>query len=812
MLKNYFLIAFRNIRRNRIFSLLNIIGLAIGIAACLLIAQYVAFQNSFDSFHSAADKTYRVDIQSFQNGEDEGVSSFSTYLLAPTLMEKVPAIEAVTRLHYQYGGAIVTANRGNEQKQFFEEQMYYADQPFFEIFDYKLLKGDKDRLLTDPKSMVITESMAQKYFPGNSDVVGKFLKVDGGWMDDTYKITGLLEDFPSNSQLDIDFIMPIDDLLKNQQYVEDNGWDWSNFYTFAMLDENASEQHASDGMKNIIMDIQGEHLESDNREEYVVLTPFLDIHLNDPADDYELASGVDQQSVNLFAVIALFIILIAWLNYVNLATAQAIKRAKEVGIRKVIGAVKKQLVAQFLLEAFTLNFISLTLAFGIAYLCIPLLSELISKEMALGVGITSQHWVYFILAFIIGSFLSGLYPAFILSNYKPVVVIKGAIGGASKKFGLRQSLVIIQMVIGMFLITGTFTVYRQLNFMRNHDLGLNVDQVLVVNSPKIYKSWDDVKPKIANFKQELKNLTSVSQVSSSDAVPGGDYNWGTRLTKQGQDVGEAKPVKFMFVDDNFSETYEIELLAGRFHDKEIKGNRNEVVVNKTLLEKFDIASPEEAIGVNMIVGDNQFPIIGVLEDYHWYGLQMEKDPIVLRQTNHGGFISVKINTQDLRGSMSQIEALYSSFFPGNPFDHYFMDDFFNRQYENDQTFGKIFSAFSIVAIVVTCLGLFGLASFTLSQRVKEISVRKVLGASVKRIMLMIYKDYLILIVISSSLSLPIIYFAINSWLEFYAYRISLTMDVLIIPVIILIVIAVLSVSYQTLRAATTNPATSLRSE
>ncbi len=814
MLKNYLRICFRNIQRNRVFSFINIVGLAIGIAACLLILQYVSFESSFDQFHKNKDRVFRTDVRNIDQGEDRGLSSYTAYKLGPTIKETVPGVTHFTRTHPQYYGAVVTYKGTNEEdtRQFFEEDkaMYFVDQDFFEMFDYKLLKGNRSSLLTDPMSIVVTESMVNKYLPNEAEPLGKFLNVDGGWYPGTYKITGVLEDLPGNTFFSFGFLLPVHELLKNGQYQEDDGWGWNNFATYVMIDPNTTRSLAEDQAKNVLNDRNEDEDQVSNSRSDIEFTSLNDFHLNDQSETS--TADVSERALFFFTIIALFIIGIAWLNYINLATAQAIKRSKEIGIRKVVGAVKGQLVFQFLLEAFIVNLMAFGLAMVLAYLTLPFLGSVMGKSLEFGTGVSLTHWVYFGVIFLLGTLLSGFYPAIVLSGFKPVLVIKGNTMSGHSKFGLRQVLVVAQLMVGLFLISGTMVVYKQLEFMRTSDLGLKVEQVLSIRGPRVFDDRDKMGQDLQVFKNKVRGLAAVSSVSGSDAIPGGDYNWGTSMIREGQDESQGQRVMMMWVDESFHDAYGMELLAGRFHSKDLRGEERQVVVNETTIKNFSFESPEEAIGKKMKVGDHVFPIIGVLKDYHWFSLKEEKLPILLNFTEYGTNISVRLGANDIRNTMTTIREEYESAFPNNPFDYYFMDEFFNRQYESDRQFGQIFSAFSLVAIVIACLGLFGLASFTLSLRVKEIGIRKVLGATLLSILTMLYKDYIKLILIAAVIGLPLVYLSMQNWLDDYTNRISITLDLMVVPIIVLMLITILTIGFQSMRAALANPTSSLRDE
>ncbi len=809
MQAHYFKTGLRNIQKHKTFSLLNILGLAVGIAACLTILQYVAFESSYDQFHSRKDDIYRVDTNHFKDSVLISRASWSAFKLGPTIKSTVPGVETITRTHVLEGNAVVTFKEAssNYQRQFLEEEgmLYFVDQSFFDLFDYKVVKGNRNHLLEAPNSIVITEEMWMKYMPDVDDPVGETLNIGGGRYPGAFQITGVIETLPENTMYSFGFLMPMHDLLKSEQYSEDNGWGWSNFVTYAMTEPGASIDQIEEQARYIVKE-NGDEVA--NRESYVTFTELNDLHLRDETNQ----DGVTDETLSFFMIIAIFIIGIAWLNYINLSTAQAIRRAKEVGIRKTVGAAKSQLVFQFLLEAFIVNFIALLLAFLLTSGTVPLLNEVIGKTFYFGFGIYSEHWMVFFGAFVLGTILTGFYPALVLSRFKPSEIIKGSSSTGKRKFGLRQILVTAQLMIGVFLIAGTYTVHRQLQFMLSQNLGLNVDQVVSITAPMVFENEESLSQKMVVFYEKLRTLPAVSSVSASNSVPGGEYNWSTSMTVDGRENEHRQGIRMMFVDDHFHNTYDMELAAGRFHDPNLKGEKHPVVVNETLVKKFDLGTPEEAIGKKMRTGSTTFPIIGVLKDYHWRSLKQETQPILLYYLEQGDYVSVRISAAEIGETMNTIENEYKALFPDNPFSYDFMDDFFERQYQADNQFRQIFSVFSFIAIMIACLGLFGLASFTLNQRVKEIGIRKVLGARMSAILTLLYKDYMILIGLATIIVTPITYFALKQWLDDFAFRINITFDLFLVPVLMLAIIMILTISYQSFRAAFTNPASSLRSE
>lgn len=808
MVRNYYKMAFRSIKKDRVHTFINVFGIAIGMAAVILILQYTSFEFSYDSFHKRKADIYRLDSFVSREGVEVARHPNSGYGYGPELMEKVPGIEAFLRIHALGGGAVVTSESESQSKrQFFEEEgkLYFVDQAFFQAFDFELLQGNESALLADLHNIVITEKIWMKYLPNVQEPIGKTLKIDGGRYPGTFRVSGILKNLPENSRFaNIEFFLPMKGLLTAEQYEEDDGWGWSNFVTYVVKEPNADIRQIQFAAINIINDRREEESEFHSD---LILSPFTDLHLRDQTRQ----EGITAKKLSFFLIIAFFIIVIAWLNYINLSTAQAMKRAKEVGVRKVIGAARPQLIAQFVLETLIINGVALLLAFGIAFGSLPLLESLTEKSFTLGEYIPVSSWLVFFGIFFLGTFLSGFYPALILSSFNPIVVIKGTSFLRNRKFGLRQVLVTFQLLIAICLITGTWSVYRQLHFMQNQDLGLEIDQVLNVRAPFVFENEETVVKKIDRFRDRLHSIAAVQEVSVSDALPGGEYNWGSRLTVEGSDEA-AISIQMMMVDENFQNTYGMELLAGRFHDKALQSVPHQIVVNETTLEQFNLGSAEEAVGKRLKKGETFFPIIGVLKDFHWNSLRDKKIPTLLYYTNFGGNLSVKVSSKNLKETMARIGEHYEDIFPDNPFDYHFVDAYFNDQYKEDQQFGTIFNSFSIIAIVIACLGLFGLASFTLSLRIKEIGIRKILGAKVLSILTLIFKDYLLLIGLAAIFGIPVLYFLLENWLEDYAYSIEITPDLFLIPVIMLIAITFCTIGYQCIKAATRNPATSLRTE
>ncbi len=810
MLKSFLKFTLRNLMKRKWYSLINILGLAIGMAACLVILEYVNLELNYDSFHVNKDQVYRTLTTSFSNGENRGTFPLSGFAQGPSLEHDYADVEAFCRLHPQYGGSVVTIGEGTSTKQFFEEDMYYVDSTFFQFFSFPLIEGDENSALSYPKSILLSESMAMKYFDGE-DALGKTMVLDGGWDEGDYKVTGIFADVPQNTHLKFDFLMSIEDLLNNEQYLNDNGWGWSNFFTYIKLNKQVVLSDFEEKLPEFVQKYEGEDLAESNSNYVITLQPIEQIHLTTGLKE-EMAATRSAGSVYAFGIIAVFILIIAWVNYINLATARSLERAREVGIKKVVGLTNRQLISQFLMESGMLNIMAMILAIGIAAISLPYLGQIIGKTLSISAFNSLNFWWVVLGILLIGTLLAGFYPAFVLASYKPSAVLKSAQnkgGGVT----LRKSLVIFQFAASMALIGGTITVYKQISFMRNQDLGLDFNQVVVVKGPSVLPEDVRFRNLFASFKTEMSRIPGVLSMASSGAIPGGDFNWGTSMRRAGDEASENKSGNVTWVDDQFITTYNIKLISGRIWDMTQEADRGKVIINEKAITTFGLGDIEQALFEKIVLGNDTVEIIGVTENYNWASLNKANVPILLAPTRaSNSFFSIKLARESITPTLKELEAQYKASFPGNPFDYFFIDDYFNEQYQADQQFGALFSIFSILAIFVACLGLSGLASYTAMQRIREIGVRKVLGASSKSIVLLLSRNFIVMVLIAGILVTPVLIWGIGNWLDGYAYHISIGWELYLLPMIFLMIITLVTVSLQTMRAAAANPVESLRVE
>lgn len=814
MIKNYFKVAFRNLLSKKVYSGINILGLSIGLACCLLIFQYVAFEYSFDRFHENEPKLYRV-LQSYARGGDEldQGHAYTAQALAPALEEGVPEILHITRLHSD--NAILSSAAHPEQV-FEEEGVLYADPEFLKMFTFPLVAGDIGRAL-ESGTALLSESAAQKYF-GEANPVGQVLDVTGQ-VEKSYRVTGVFKDVPANSHLQFDVLLPMVDLLRGENYSNEpeGGWSWNNFSTYIQLHPAADLAEAERKMTEVYLAHRGEVLRQQGARSALHIQPLRDIHLNAETTGPLDAVMGSYRTVYFFTIIGLITLGIALVNYVNLATARALNRAREVGVRKVIGAQRKQLIAQFLCESALTNLAAAVLAVALAAWLAPMVNELAETQFTVALWMNPSFWAAFFLTLGVSMLLSGLYPAFVLSSFKPIAVLKGKTGSFSGQLWLRRGLVVLQFAASIVLVAGTVVVYNQLSYMRGMDLGLDLEQVLTIEGPRVLPEETDRATATATFLQELRRLPAVQQTAASSSLPGQGFNWnGASIRKATDDPANAIRGVATYIDTSFADLYGLELVAGNgFEDITLSDAEDAswtVITNETAVKALGFSSPAEAVDQMLDIGGGEARIIGVYKDFYWSSAHGEQQSIVFGPTSNGRHISLRIATHDLPSTISNIQAVYNRLFPGNVFHYAFADEVFDQQYHNDQRFARLFSVFAALAIFIACLGLFGLAAFTAQQRTKEIGIRKVMGATVGHVVALLSRDFLKLVIIGFVVAVPIAWYTMNQWLEDFAYRIQIGAGVFLLAGLAAILIALATVSWQSVKAALANPVDSLRDE
>jgi putative ABC transport system permease protein len=818
MYTHYLTIAARNLNRAKVYSIINITSLAVGMGVCLTICQYVYFELSYDKFHGNYQNIYRVSIDEVKaSGEPYPYLYETGYALGVAAKEETADVKQFARLHKYSGGAVITTP--DKSKLFTEDatDILFTDNAFFQLFSFPFKQGNKESAFHDKYSIVLTEATAAKYF-GGADPIGKTLTVSGGISPGEYLVTGVLE-LPANSHLQFGFLMPFENYIQlgwgGAATKDDNGWESPDCTTYMALDQSSGPDVVATKLEQLIDRHNGQRNRHEGITAKVKLQPVADIHLrSDQGVDQGLArNNGNIDDIRFFSIIAFFILLIPWINYINLSTARSMHRAKEVGIRKSIGAFRRQLITQFITESIVVNLIAALVSIGIAILILPVLNGIVGRQLDLDLLTTPLFWMALLGVTICGALLSGLYPAFILSSFKPVSMLKANKNAKAGSFSLRRGLITFQFLTSLLLISGTYLVYNQITFMKSQELGMDLEKVLVVKGPEVNLDRAVLESTLQSFREKVAQHHSIASVAASSSVPGKGYNTGLVIRKLGQSGSADQFGRVVFAGPGLPETYDLQFVAGKSPTTEIVSREVVVVINEEAVRTFGLGSPETAMQEKLYYKEDTFRVVGVVKDFHWHSLREAHTPYLFEfYPDCRSYLSFKINLSNLPESMKHIESTYNSFFPGNAFDYFFLVDEFNKQYQSDVRFGKLFFAFTILAIFIACIGLFALVSYSATLRVKEIGIRKTLGATVSNIMLLLSKEYLILLLVANVLAVPIIIYWGGLWLSNYAFRIGIGIGLFVLPGLALILVSFLTTGYRTYVVARTNPVESLRSE
>jgi len=816
MIKNFFVISLRNLLKRKGYTTLNILGLTIGITCCLLIFQYVSYERSYDTFQKNSSRIVRIRLDEYKQGKLLWQSATSYPAFGPLMKKDYPEVENYCRL---IDDELLLSNDAKNVK-FSEKKGYFADPSSISMLGVDLAAGNNATALDAPNKIIISQSMARKYF-GATDVVGKTLQShgDGRAKPDTYQITGVFKDYPKNSHLIIDYLVSYETLRKALREQGDKNDSantaigWYDFYVYLQLKPGTDLQAFQAKMPAFAAKYVNKRKGAKGAQfsgNKLFIIPFSNIHLYSNYNQEAEVNG-SGSAVNFMFLIGFIILGIAWINYINLSTARSVERAKEVGVRKVLGAAKGNLIRQFMLENVLLNITAILLAgFAVAVLT-PWFNNLMGKDVSTGFSMSAKYWLIFFAIFCAGTLLSGLYPAFVLSDYKPVAVLKGAFKNTSGGLILRKSLIIVQFGISVVLIVGTIIVYQQVNFMRKQNLGVDIDQTLVLSGVQsipdsVYQ--DALQP----FKTELLNTPGVKSMTSSSNVMGQEIYWTNGFESLDHKELGGSTVYRLGVDYDFIPQFGMKLLAGRNFSKDFPTDKKGAILNDRALAQMGFKDPQDAIGKKISNGDT-LTVIGVVQSFHHMGLQKPIDPqLISLRPNARNVYSIKLQTKDLQPTVATVKALWNKYFPNDPFNYFFLDDEFNAQYQSDQRFGEMFTLFASLAILIACFGLVGLSAYNILQRTKEMGIRKVLGASVQNVVFILSKDFLLLVVLSFIIAVPVSWFIMHNWLQDFAYRITINWWVFGIAGVLAFLIALSTISYQAIRAATANPVKSLRSE
>jgi len=793
MIKNYLLSAFRNLWKHRGYSSLNILGLTIGMSACFLIFLYVHFELSYDDFHSKIDRIYQLNCDIKTPTETMNIPVCSAPM-AINAKDEFPEIEKAVR----FDPRSLLLRRG--EIKFQEDKAVLADSTFFEVFDFPLLQGDPRTALTEPYSIVLSQSTAKKYFADANPMGQTLLMNDAG---KPVKVTGVMKDMPENTLLKADLF-----LSKSTSRREDSSEDqrWGNFgmYSYLLLKPNTNPKALEKKFPAFLEKRDGKQMKEIQMFFTLTLQPLKDVYLRSGTRGAQDTGNM--ANIYIFSVVGAFILLIACINFVNLTTARSTERAKEVGIRKVVGAERGQLTNQFLGESIVQAIIAFILAVGVTALLIPLFNFLAGKTISTGLF---HHPDYILALFGIAvgiGLLAGIYPALVLSAFQPITVLKGRFATGNRGMLLRRGLVVFQFTISIAFIAATLIVYSQLTYMRSQDLGFSNQQMIVVNTQ------GNAHKKALN--DEIRRIPGVLSTAMSSSVPGGGNPTAYSQVENVKGDMQIANLELYFVDFDYLPQFKMKIIAGRAFSRDFGTDTTQaMILNESAVKLFGYHSPQDAIGRKFDQWGRKGQIIGVVKDFHFRSLQTEIKPLSFRiEPNGCNLISANVRTTDLKNTLAAIETKWKTVIPDRPFSYYFADEFFNRQYLGEDRFGKLFLNFAVLAIFISCLGLLGLASYSTLQRTKEIGVRKVLGASVTGIVNLLSKEFMQLVIIAFLIATPITWFFMASWLKDFYYRISVQWWIFVLAGISAFLIAWLTISYQAIKAAMTNPVKSLRTE
>ncbi len=810
MLKNYLLVALRTFRRQKGYAALNVVGLAVGLACCLLLFQYVAHERSYDDFNENAALLYRATLTTTGGGADPATQAMNGYALAPALEAGVPEIAQTARVHSVWKA--VVSDPQQPDRTFEEDDAFWADPSFLQMFSYPLVAGDASRALSEPGTVVISETAAQRYF-GDAAPLGRVLDVMAFGERVESRVVGVLEDVPATSHLQFDFLFPMADLLSTSQYTADDGWGFSNFYTYVQLEDGAALEDAQASAAAVFDRAQGAPYREAGVEAQLAMQPLEDVHLNDTIEAPNTVVG-SYRTVSFFALLGLATLVIALVNYVNLATARAAGRAREVGVRKAIGAQRGQLMVQFLTESALTNIVALVLAIGLAVALRPTVSALAGVDLSPDLWTSPALWGSFGLTFVVATLLAGLYPAVVLSSFRPATALKGRSGDGGGQAGLRRGLVVVQFAASVAMVAGVMVVSMQVRHMQDLDLGVDLEQVVVVPAPRVRPDGADRVSDLEAFKDALAQIPSVLEVAASQTVPGQGHNMGTTGIRL---EGAEKSVigSITDVDASFVDLYGLTLVAGRAFASLPPPTPDApvpVLATESMVATLGFPALEDALGAGVSLSGRDAEIVGVVEDAYWSSAHHVREDAFLAFNPAGHEVSIKVAAAALPQTLAALEDAYVALFPGNPFQYEFADALFDEQYRADRRFATLFTLFAGLAVLIACLGLVGLAAYTAEQRRKEIGVRKVLGASVSSVVGLLSRDFVRLVLVGAIVAMPIAWWAMSQWLEDFAYRIDLGPLPFVAASMVAMLAALVAVIGQSLRAATADPVRALRSE
>jgi len=800
MITYYLKLALRNQAKNKLFFFVNILGLAIGFAASVLIINYVCFEFSFDKIHSKRDRIYRVESQFFEGNVLTDNWATSSFGYGSAIKSEMSSVEDFVRIGVHNTEQVVAYR----EKRYRETAIVYVDPSFFKVFDFKLKIGDARDLLVRPNTVVITERVAKQFF-GNENPVGKMLTFSSGSSFQDYEVTGVMDDFPKNSHIRYNFLISYETLPNWQR----NYWYWHEAYTYLLLSPGKDAKEVEAAFPAMAGKYKTEEALR-NKKWGVSLVPLQQIHLN-PQKQYEKESKGNKTSLVTLIVIALAILLSAWINYINLTTIQGMERAREVGIRKVSGAFRVQIISQFLAESAIINLVAVVISVALIFLAKPLFNQLTGNEADLFILRVPLFWISAFAVVVVGIIISGLYPALVISRVNPSVILKGNFLNTGSGVAMRRVLVVFQFAASLFLICGTFIIYKQVRFMQKQDLGVQIDNTIVLKFPV---SRNDLENQVTMFARNLEQQSGIKSVTVSGSVPGAEVASSLSNRLQGDGNEQHRLYEMLTVDDRFAEAFDLKLLAGRTFKQGYGNERENILVNESALVSLGLKNPEKIL----LEGETKpVNIIGVLQNWHQRGLSYSYTPIMFIYNGRLSFvrpkyIAVKTTQTSTASVLEQLQTTWKNYFPESTFDYFYLNGYYGDQYKADKRFGLIVSVFTLLAFFISGMGLWALTSFTASRKIKEVGVRKVLGAPTHTIFFLFSKEIFMLIMIALLIASPLSVIVMKNWLLNYAFRTNIDFWIYFSGGALTLLIAMLTVSWQSWKAATRNPVEALRYE
>jgi len=800
MISNYLKLTFRDLILKKGYFIINLLGLIIGITAFTLIVLWIKTETSYDKFHKYDNDIYRVDYLLYEEGVLEQHSASGSHPVGKEIKNAFPEVLDYTRFYHTES----LVKYGDET--FKERNTFYAQSSFFNLFSFPLLVGKADSNLLALDHAVITEETARKYF-GDENPMGKLITIDGA---KDFEITGIVKSIPDNSHFRFDILLSYDNLIQSSRRW-DNSWVSERVYSYILLAPGADAEALQTKLPQIPETFIGEFMKKAFFLIEYKLVKLADIHLHSSVSN-ELEVNGSYRNVYSLGIIALLVLLIAFINYLNLATSRSVERAHEVGIRKVSGALKKDLILQFLTESVLLNLIALIISYSAVFLLLPFFKQVMQSPLQ--IDYLTIILLFFMLL-VSGVLFTGLLTAIYISQFAPSLVLKGKIPtGSGWIIRLKNYLVVFQFTVSVILIIGTITIYRQVNFMRYHELGFNPEGLIVLDGPRILRadSYETYMTNIESFKNEIRTLSMVTNITSSSSVPGTEIKNSRVYGIPVEGRNTEKKIEMYYVDNQFFKTYGLTLIAGNNFGATISEESNNIIINESALPYFGFEEVVSTVGDILRSGRQMVTVKGIVNDFNQQSLKELPRPIGFINQPANSYYTINAEMTDIRKLISELEKIWTSHYPGNPFYYFFLDDFYNEQYQAEQRFSGLFLASSLLAIIIACLGLSGLSIYSIARRTREIGIRKSNGAGTYQVMVLLNKDFVIWVVIAFIVACPIAWFAMNKWLQNFAYKTEMSWWTFALAGLIAMIIALLTVSWQSWRAATTNPADTLRYE